>query len=381
MNRIRVAVVGLGPRGRNFWMSQVSRHPDLVLHGVHDPRQPAAARLAAQGDVVNYPTMADVLADDRCDLVIVAARARRQGELAAQVLRAGKHVASEVPAAHSRDDCRAIVAAAAATDRTYFLAEQVRFAGFVQAWYGMARRGLLGAITYAEAQYFHHYPEGRWWYDVESGTFLDATVEPPASAEPTWLQQMPPIHYLPHSLSPLLKVLDDRVVTAVGMSTAVTTDEDHRVSQPHLQAALMQTAKGAIIRVGASFAQRHPSAMTHWFAVHGTGGRVETARAASDSAKLWLADAQLPDLIETGWNWNRIDAPPEARGSGHGDTDHFVIDDLVRSVRGDKLPDLDVHQAMDTALPAICAAESIAQGSTPVVVPDSREFVDTDDRH
>jgi hypothetical protein len=99
---------------------------------------------------------------------------------------------------------------------------------------------------------------------------------------------------------------------------------------------------------------------------------VEWKRADRDLPKMWLADAQMHDLVDVDWRYERLDAPAEARGSGHGDADYYVQAAFRDAVLGIRPLEFDVYRAMDTAAPAILAAESIAQGSVPLAVPDFR---------
>ena len=69
-------------------------------------------------------------------------------------------------------------------------------------------------------QYFGYYGTRLFFQDPETGEFCPVEeLAPHPGARPTWLQEMPPIHYLPHELSPMLKVLDDRVTEVTAMST------------------------------------------------------------------------------------------------------------------------------------------------------------------
>ena len=135
---------------------------------------------------------------------------------------------------------------------------------------------------------------------------------------------MPPIHYLPHELSPMLKVLDDRVTQVVAMSTRPQSYAHPQIQTADMQMALMKTEKDAIMRMGASFSQPHPEANYHWYHIQGTGGQIEWKRAERDRPRMWLADAHMHVLAEVDWRYERTDAPHEARGSGHGDADYYV---------------------------------------------------------
>lgn len=374
MDEIRVAVVGLGPRALGTWIPLLQRIPGFRVTALCDPikalHERALGSLTTSKDVTTYERYGDVLAAADVDAVALTVRSEHQGGLAADALEAGKHVHAEVPAAHTIEDCWRIVDAVERTGLTYQLAEQTRYWGFVDAWADLVAQGRLGHITYAEGQYFH-YHLGGMFQDPRTGTLLgpDRLAEFP-DAKPTWVQRMPPIHYLPHELSPLLKVLDDRVVEVVGMGTDQPSKANPDVAQPDLQVALMRTAKGTVMRLAASFANPHPDGNWHWYQVLGTNGRVEWNRGLKDKPRMWLADAQMHDLAEVDWRYERTNAPREARGSGHGDADFYTHVAFRDAVLDGRQPAFDVYRAMDTAAPAILAAQSIAQGSVPLAVPD-----------
>ena len=134
-------------------------------------------------------------------------------------LEAGKHVNSEVPASHSIDDCWRIVLAQERTGKVYQLAEQTRYWGFVRGLAQAGRRGATGArhplrgpvLPLLRRPALPRPKTRRFVHPSELGEYPDAVG--------TWMNEMPPIHYLPHELSPMLKVLDDRVTEVVGMST------------------------------------------------------------------------------------------------------------------------------------------------------------------
>jgi predicted dehydrogenase len=372
---IRVGVVGLGGRGLG-WIRNLQRVPGFRIVAVCDPiaalHPPALAALAAPDGVAVYERYDDLLGDANVESVALCVRCEAQGAMAAQALEAGKHVSAEVPAAHTLEDCWRIVLAAERSGRVYHLAEQTRYWGFVEAWRALVAAGRLGRITLCEGQYFHYRPNAMF-KDFATGRFFrpDEVAAHP-EARPTWSQLMPPIHYLPHELSPMLKVLDDRVTEVVAMSTGSPSYAHPEIAQPDMQMALMKTERGAILRLAKSSAQPHPERNYHWYQVLGTRGRVEWKRADRDRPKLWLADGQMHDLAAVDWRYERADAPPEARSSGHGDADYYVHVAFRDAVLAGRPAELDVYGAMDTAAPAILAAASIARGGVPLAVPDFR---------
>ncbi len=379
MAEIRIGLVGLGHRGLH-WLRILQGMAAYRIVAICDPivalHERALAALTDRDRVATYARYEDILDDPRVDAIALCVRCREQGALAAQALEAGKHVHSEVPAAHSLEDCWRIVLAVERTGLVYQLGEQTRYWGFVDAWRDLVAQGKLGQVTYCEGQYVGYYGTRQFFQDPTSGTFYNVKELPSnPQAKPTWLQEMPPIHYLPHELGPMLKVLDDRVVEVVAMSTSSPSTSHPQIKQPDIQVALMKTEKDAILRMAIGFTQPVPHRGHHWYQVIGTRGCVEWKRAARGLGGMWLADAQMHDIAEVDWRFEREDAPPEATGSGHSDADYYVHTAFRDAVLKTKPLELDVYKAMDTAAPAILAAESIAQGTQLIQVPDFRPTV------
>lgn len=381
MEEIRIAVVGLGSRALRGWIPILQKLRGYRITALCEIipalQQRALTTRPELAGVKIYTRYEDLLADPNVDAIALTVRAPDQGAMAAQGLEAGKHVHSEVPMAHTLEDCRRIVKAVQSSGKVYLLGEQTRYWGFVDAWREIVQQGQIGKVTYCEGQYIGYY--GTQWYfrDFESGEFCQVEDLPKMpNAQPTWFMQMPPIHYLPHELSPMLKVLDDRVVEVTAMSTGPQSYSFPEIRQPDLQVALMKTAKDTILRMAAGFTQKVPSARGHhWYNVLATRGCLEWKRAARELPKMWRADAQMFDMAEVDWRWERTNPHPEAKGSGHGDADlypHIHFRDAI--LEGTPL-EFDVYKAVDTAAPAILAAESIAQGSIPLKVPDFRAGV------
>ncbi|MYG23226.1 MAG: Gfo/Idh/MocA family oxidoreductase [Gemmatimonadetes bacterium] len=377
MNEIRIGIAGLGHRSRH-WINTLLKIPGYRITALYDWIEPlhdrALSLIEYRNDVRVFRDYEDFLAYEGMDAVGRVVRRKDQGAMAAQALEAGKHVNMEVPAAHTMEDCWRIVTAAEHTGRVYQLAEQTRYWGFVEAWRDMVAEGRLGRVTYCEGQYIGYYGTRQFFQDYKTGqqySVEELSAHP--DAEPTWLHVMPPIHYLPHELSPMLKVLDDRVVEVTAMSTASPSYSHPEIDQPDIQVALMKTEKDRLLRMVTGFTQKIPSRRGHhWYQIIGTRGCVEWKRSEKGRSLMWLADSQMHDLAEVDWKFERTDAPAEAQGSGHGDADYYVHTAFWNAVVGNKPLEFDVYRAMETAAPAVLAAESIARGTELMKVPDFR---------
>ena len=65
--------------------------------------------------------------------------------------------------------------------------------------------------------------------------------------------------------------------------------------------------------------------------------------------------------------------PEEAVRAGHGGGDYWEVQDFVSAIREDTEPPISIDVAMDMTLPGLISQQSLAQGSTWVTVPDSRD--------
>ena len=373
---IRIGLAGLGSRGL-YWLDLLKMVPGFKVVALCDG-MPALheAGLKRLGDqaagVKTYSDYRAFLEHPGMDAVALTVRCNEQGAMAAMALEAGKHVSAEVPAAHTIEDCWRIVLAAERSGKTYLLGEQLRYAGFIDEWRDLVASGELGKVTYAEGQYFHYYVS-RNFRDPATGRALgpeELAAFP--NAVPSSLNSMPPIHYIVHDLSPLLKVIDDRVIEVVGMGTDSPSSTHPQVAAPDMQVALMKTAKGAVLRLAASFVQPHPESEYHWQQVIGTRGSVEWKRAGHDKPKIWLAKTKDHSKSDAEWGWDPRDSTEESRKSGHGGLDYHVHANFRDAVLGKRPLQFDVYKAMEVAAPSILAADSIAQGSRPMRVPDFR---------
>ena len=73
------------------------------------------------------------------------------------------------------------------------------------------------------------------------------------------------------------------------------------------------------------------------------------------------------------WGCADPDAPEEFKRASHGGADYYPMYYFVDSIINDKTPPMDVYKAVETAAPAILAAESARQGGVRLEVPDFRK--------
>ena len=177
---------------------------------------------------------------------------------------------------------------------------------------------------------------------------------------------------MPHELSPLLSVTGGRIskVSCIGTKQGSYLESSYDACD--LQTALMYNTNDAIFSLRAGFSvpygdKAHTGA--HWYQIKGTKATVETCRSTLDTMKLYRADGEWEAMD---WGTRDPEQPEFVRNSDHGGADFFPIMHFIDSIVNDKTPPIDVFTAVETAAPAIKAAESARKGGILLEVPDFR---------
>ncbi len=376
MQEVRIGIVGMGNRGR-WWISLLERIKGAKIAALCEKVSPLLEQGLASAqnpEIQGYQDFTKMLQEAELDAVAIVVEPNNNADLVCEALYSGKHAICDVPLAFTLEDCWKIVVAVEKSGRKFKMAEQIRFSPYVSAWKKMVEEGTLGKIIFAEGQYFHGMPSERFWFDTKTGQGLtwEAAKNNP-DAEKSRLWDMPnPILYLPHELSPLLKILDDRVTKVVSMGTRRSSYVYEGFPVPDIEVALMHTEKDTILRMAAGFNVPSPRP-NHWQHLMGTCGEVETNRSENEKMKIWLADNYMCTKEDVDWTYTAYQqAPPEAAGSGHGNLDYYPPADFIQSILQDTSLDMDVYQAAETAAPAILAAVSADNNNKLIDIPDFR---------
>ncbi|MDQ2786657.1 MAG: Gfo/Idh/MocA family oxidoreductase [Chloroflexota bacterium] len=148
-------------------------HPDTVIRAiVEEPDAPDWAHndariLAAKYNVPVLPDPASALARSDCDLVLICSEPTRHARLAAQALRAGKHVLVDKPMAVTLDECAMVAEAATHSPGSKFTVVHRLFGAPIQRARRAIDAGHLGLIRSGDGEF------------LSSGVFFGASVERP----------------------------------------------------------------------------------------------------------------------------------------------------------------------------------------------------------
>jgi len=184
------------------------------------------------------------------------------------------------------------------------------------------------------------------------------------NARKTWrATDLPPIQYCSHTLGPIVRLLQDRAVSAFGLGIAGKAAPD--LVATDLESALLETAHGAIIRLTNAFTVAHPMALYYNFV--GTRGSAKILRAGGLTSRFWT------ELGGKAGQWEELPLDLGRRPGARIDLE-VMLSEFVKSVRADAKPPIDVHESMDMTLPGIVAHRSGLQGGVKLEVPDSRTW-------
>jgi predicted dehydrogenase len=353
--KLRCGVVGLG-RGKAF-VKAFANIADCEVVAVCDPNPATFEGLSGLKTYRDY----DRFLDEKFDIVAIVSPGPVHARQSLAALERGMNVICETPCVYSIEEARAVVKAVEETGLKYMLAENYIWMGWFTAFQEMAAEGKFGEIVYAEGDYTH---DCRDIMLIREGGFVPyAERDQHADAVKTWrATDLPPIQYCSHTLGPILRLSDDRVTSAYGLSVMGKVAPD--LAPTDLEAALFETEKGAVIRLTNGFTVAHPAAFYYNFV--GTRGSAKFFRAGSSTAKYWTELGGKPG------EWEELAARFAKRGDGQNDLEAMLAE-FVQSVQEDTSPPIDVHESMDMTLPGIIAHQSGLEGGVKLQVPNSRK--------
>ena len=337
--RVRAGIVGYGVCrfGAAFSFQD---HPNVEVVAVSDlvPEQCAALARACRC-TKTYPSLEELVKDDRIECVFVATDAPSHARHAIEVLRHGKHVASAVPAVFgSAEEADQLFAAVKASGRKYMMFETSCFHEDLHAMREIYKAGGLGRLVYSEGEYYHY-------------------MEEPIPSYRDWRVGLPPQWYPTHSNAYHLGVTGGSFtdVSCMGMPSAVR----------HLQAAnnryrnsfgteiaLFRTSEGGMSRMAVSWDTPGDG---------GERGRIRGER-GSYYGKYEGLEKSLPST-------RRPPLPPKVDAGGHGGSHGYLMNEFITAILEDRKPLVDVALALNMTVAGIVAHQSAMKDGERLKIP------------
>jgi predicted dehydrogenase len=337
--KIRVGIVGYGVCrfGAAFSFQD---HPNVEVVAVSDLFPDRCAGLAqACRCEKTYPSLEELVQDDKIEAVFVATDAPSHARHCLEVLRHGKHVACAVPASYgSLEEAAQLFETVKSSGRKYMLFETSYFHEDLHAMRQIYRAGGFGKLLYSEGEYYHY------------------TAEPIASYK-DWRVGGPPQWYPTHSNAYYVGVTAGSFteVSCLGMPslTKWLQPENNRYQNPFgTEIALFRTSEGGMSRMAVSWDTPGYS---------GEMGRIRGQKGTFYGRYEGL-EKNLPDTA-------RPPLPPRVEAGGHGGSHGQLMNEFVTAILEDRQPLVDIAQALNMTVAGIVAHQSALQGGPWLKIP------------
>ena len=366
MSKIRFGIIGAAGRG-NSYIRSLQANPATEITALCDISEEKVKAHAIELDIAHVFTDAETMLDSgKIDAAVVGTPMHFHTPQAIMALERDIHVLSEVTTGVSMEECRDLTRAARRSKAAYMMAENYVYMKPNVLVRELVRRGFFGEVYYAEGAYIHELKalneithwRRRWQTGINGSTY------------PT------------HSLGPVLTWFEgQRVIAVCTMGTGHHYRDSHGDFYEMEDSVTMmcRLSGGGLAQIRVDMLSDRPHHMSH-YALQGTDGCYESGDGFKAAPKIWLRERS------TEVRWERLDSleeflpdywknpPQEALKAGHGGGDYWEVQDFVAAIRGERDPTIGIDLAMDMTLPGLVSQQSVAQGSTWVAVPDSRNW-------
>lgn len=338
--RLRVGIAGYGfcRFGAAFGFQD---HPNVEVVAVTDliPERGAALARACRCPKT-YPSLEEMVRDDRIEAVFVATDAPSHAAHCIEALRHGKHVACAVPAVFGslEEADRLYEAVKENRGLKYMMFETSCYHEDLHAMSVIYRAGGLGKIVYAEGEYYHYMDE-------------------PLPSFREWRVGLPPQWYPTHSNAYYVGVTGGHFteVSCMGMPSAVRhlQPENNRYRNPFgTEIALFRTHDGGIARMAVSWDTPGDS---------GERGRIRGQR-GSFYGRYQGQEKNLP-------NTKRPPLPPGVDPGAHGGSHGYLMNEFVLAILENRRPRVDISMALNMTVAGIVAHESALKDGALMKIP------------
>ena len=337
--KLRVGIIGHGvcQFGAAFGFQD---HPNVEIVAVSDliPDRCAAMAKACRCSKT-YPSLEELVKDDRIEAVFIATDAPSHARHCLEALRYGKHVSTAVPAVWgSLEEAHQVHEAVRKSGLKYMMFETSCFHEDLHAMRQIYQAGVFGKVVYAEGEYYHY-------------------MEEPIDSYKGWRIGSPPQWYPTHSNAYYCGVTGGSFteVSCMGIPSRIKhlQPENNRYKNPFgTEVALFRTSEGGMARMAVSWDTPGES---------GEKGRIRGER-GSFYQKYEGPEKKLPSL-------RRPPLPPKVEGGGHGGSHGYLTDEFVTAVLQDRKPLVDINQSLNMTVSGIVAHESALKGGELLKVP------------
>ena len=315
-----------------------------------------------------YTNYDDVLADPEIDFVHINSPIGDHAWMSLKALDAGKHVMCTVPMATTIEECQQIVEKVQETGLKYMMAETVVYSReflFIKEMYD---KGELGTIQHLAAS---HPQDMDGW--------------------PSYWEEMIPMHYATHVVSPCLGLMDSlaEAVSCFG-SGAVREDIAEKSGNPFaVQSCHIKLQDSNVAAHIWRFLYDVARQYRESFDVYGTKKSFEWTLVENEPNVLHTAkkpEPEIPEKVEVPDYAHLLPAeiqkftlPAEihdaehlsfVQGGGHGGSHPHMVHEMVSALQDDREPWPNAVTSANWTCVGICAHESAMNGGEVVKLPE-----------
>jgi predicted dehydrogenase len=338
--KIRVGIVGYGTCrfGAAFGFQD---HPNVDVVAVSDlfPDRCAALAKACRCEKT-YPSLEEMVKDDKIEAVFLATDAPSHAQHCLEVLKHGKHVACAVPAVWgSLEDADRLFEAVNSSGLKYMMMETSCFRADCYAMRQIYRAGGFGKLVYSEGEYYH-------FHSRQIGSYKN------------WRVGSVPLWYPTHSTAYYVGVTDKSFtsVSCTGSNAGFASYQPGANQYGNVftdQIALFETAEGGTSRM---------------LMCKGIHGKVaETGRVFGE--KGWMDGIEYRGSVKKLPSVERPTLPPQVSPGGHGGSHGRLTNEFVHSILQDRTPLVNITQALNMTVCGIVANTSALKDGERLKVP------------
>jgi predicted dehydrogenase len=308
-----------------------------------------------------------VCESDDIDLVYISTDWLSHADIATYAMEHGKHIALEVPAAMSVEDCWRLVNTSERTQRHCMMLENCCYDEFELASLNMAQQGLFGEIIHAEASYIHDLRERISLNDNGHRRWINWQVEYMATHIANF--------YPTHGLGPVALALGihrgDRMKSIVSVSSkAIGKADEFRGT---MNSSIITTEKGRTILLQHSIALPRPYSRS--FLLSGTKGYIQKypapyAAFAPDTADVLSGERCVALAEEYCHPFVKEYKSKGVELCGTRWIDYLMDSRLIYCLRNGLPLDMDVYDAAEWSSLVELSEKSALAGGVPVEIPD-----------
>lgn len=385
LDKVRIGFIGVGNRGASA-VYRINHIAGVEIKGISDIRREVAERASKQVSGEAPTIYADNEEEwkklcDRpdIDLVYICTPWHLHTPMAVYAMKAGKHVAVEVPIATTVEECWQLVETSEATKKHCMMLENCCYDFFELMTLNMARQGVFGEILHGEGAYIHDLLDSNFeknsYYDMWrlKENLRDGNLYPT------------------HGLGPVCQIMDinrgDQFDYLTSMSSndfsmAVKAKElaakdtfYQQFSGKHFRGNMntttIRTHKGRTIMLQHDVSSPRPYSRIH--AISGTKGYAqkwpEPGKIAFDHD--WISAAEMKKLEEQYTPEIVLKVGEMAKKvGGHGGMDFMMDWRLIDCLRNGLPLDQDVYDATLWSVIAPLSEQSVKNRSNSIDIPD-----------